>query len=142
MKIDVNKIPAEGLTLVEELTPLQLDLETDTIKFRSRVAIRADISRISNVVSVDLAWNALAQTSCSRCLNEFEIDFKKNIALNYPVDKSEPVIDLVPQIREEIILDYSIKPLCSPECKGLCQKCGKNLNEGGCSCGITKKEAF
>jgi uncharacterized protein len=72
--------------------------------------------------------------SCSRCLEEFESDFKKVIALNYPVDKSDPVINLEPDIREEIIIDYPLKPLCKPDCKGLCPKCGRNLNEGNCSC--------
>ena len=138
MKIDVNQIPAEGLTLAEELTPSELDLETDTSKFRSPIKVKADVYRISNVVNVNLTWNALMHASCSRCLNEFEIDFKKNnIELNYPVNKSEPVIDLEPDIRGEIILDYPMKPLCSPDCKGLCPKCGKNLNQGGCSCGTT-----
>lgn len=137
MKIDVNQIPDEGLTLLEEVTPSELDLETEAIEFDSPIRLRAEVSKISNAVSVNLTWDALMHTNCSRCLNEFEIDFKKNIELNYPVDNSNPVIDLNTDIREEIILDYPLKPLCSPRCKGLCPKCGKNLNEGGCSCGTT-----
>ena len=77
------------------------------------------------------------QASCSRCLADFKIDYKKDIDLNYPVNNLEPTIDLDPDIREEIILDYPLKPLCRPNCKGLCLKCGKNLNEGGCTCGST-----
>jgi uncharacterized protein len=137
VKIDVNQIPDEGLTLLEEVTPSELDLETEAIEFDSPIRLRAEVSKISNAVSVNLTWDALMHTNCSRCLNEFEIDFKKNIELNYPVDNSNPVIDLNTDIREEIILDYPLKPLCSPRCKGLCPKCGKNLNEGGCSCGTT-----
>ena len=137
MKIDVNQIPDEGLTLLEEVTPSELDLETEAIEFDSPIRLRAEVSKISNAVSVNLTWDALMHTNCSRCLNEFEIDFKKNIELNYPVDNSNPVIDLNTDIREEIILDYPLKPLCSPRCKGLCPKCGKNLNEGGCSCVTT-----
>jgi uncharacterized protein len=95
------------------------------------------VSRITNAVTVDVTMNAPIEACCSRCLNDFEIYFKKNIELNYPVDNLEPFIDLDPDIREEIILDYPLKPLCKPDCKGLCPKCGKNLNEGGCSCGST-----
>ncbi len=85
-----------------------------------------------------LNLQALMYTSCSRCLKELGIDFNRNnIELSYPVNKGEIVIDLNPDIREEIILDYPIKPLCNPNCKGLCLHCGKNLNEGGCSCGTT-----
>lgn len=137
MKIDVNKIPMEGLTLAEELASSELDLDTDLIKFRAPVRIKADISRITNAVTVHLAVDALMRVSCSRCLNEFETGLKKNIELNYPVTKSVVAIDLNPDIREEIIVGYPISPLCSLKCKGLCPKCGKNLNEGGCSCGST-----
>jgi uncharacterized protein len=137
VKIDINQIPAEGLTFVEHLVPSELDLETDNIKFSSPIKLTVNVSKISNAVSVNLTWDALMHTSCSRCLNELEIDFKKNMELHYPVDKSKPVIDLNPDIRDEIILDYPIRPLCRPDCKGLCPRCGKNLNEGGCSCGST-----
>jgi uncharacterized protein len=57
--------------------------------------------------------------------------------LHYPLDSSTTFIDLNPDIREEVILDYPIKPLCSLLCKGLCLKCGNNKNEGGCNCGST-----
>lgn len=137
MKIDVNKIPIEGLTLVEELAPSKLDLDTDLIKFRAPVRIKADVSKITNAVTVRLALDALIRISCSRCLNEFEAGLKKDIELNYPVTKSVVSIDLNPDIREEVIVDYPMKPLCSLKCKGLCPKCGKNLNEGGCPCGST-----
>ena len=142
MKIDVNKIPPEGFTLVEEVAPRALDLETEIIKFRSALKIKVEVSRITNAVTVHVALSALLYSTCSRCINDLEIDFKKNIQMNYSVSKLEPVIDLDPDIREEIILDYPIKPLCKPDCKGLCPKCGKNLNEGGCTCGSTKKKAF
>jgi len=137
MKIYINQILPEGLTLIEEFTPGDLDLETDVIKFRGKVMVEANVSKITNVVIAKLNFSALIYTNCSRCLNEFEFDFKKGVELNYPVNKLEPSINLAPDIREEIILDYPLKPLCNPDCKGLCPKCGKNLNEGGCSCGTT-----
>jgi len=137
VKIDIDRILQEGLIISEELDPQALDLDTDIIKFRSPVKIEARVDKITNAVTVRLEMSALAQTSCSRCLEDFKIEFRKKIELNYSVDKLVPIIDLDPDIREEIILDYPIKPLCKPNCKGLCQKCGKNLNEGGCTCGST-----
>jgi len=134
VKIDVNKIPPEGLTLDEEFRPSDLDLETDIIRFRGPIKARAVVSRIANAVTIYVALNATIEASCSRCLNDFKIDFEKNIDLNYPADESSPAIDLDPDIREEIILEYPIKPLCKTDCKGLCPKCGKNLNEGKCDC--------
>jgi uncharacterized protein len=137
VKIDTNQIPSGGLTLTEEFAPSALDLETETIKFRSPIRVKADVSRITNAVSVHLYLNTILYVSCSRCLNEFDIGLDKEIEVNYPVDKQESKIDLNPDIRDQIILDYPIKPLCNLNCKGLCAKCGKNLNEGGCSCATT-----
>ena len=152
MKIDINKIPLEGLTLEEKVSPSALDLETDTVKLSGPIKIRAEVSRVTNAVTVGLSLSGSILLSCSRCLKEFNVALKKIPRLNYQVDKSEPIIDLDQDIREEIILDYPIKPLCNPDCKGLCPKCGKNLNpervdppihlkegsnEGGCSCAIT-----
>ena len=35
---------------------------------------------------------------------------------------------------EEFSLALPVKPLCRPDCRGLCPECGKNLNEGACGC--------
>lgn len=43
-------------------------------------------------------------------------------------------IDLMSLIQEQILLQVPMKPLCRPDCKGLCGQCGANLNEGSCSC--------
>ena len=142
MKIDINKILLEGLTLEEEVNPSALDLETDIVKFLEPIKIRAEVSKITNTVTVNLSLSGSIHLNCSRCLREFNVALKKILRLNYQVNKSEPIIDLDQDIKEEIILDYPIKPLCNPDCKGLCPKCGKNLNEGGCSCAITEKKTF
>jgi uncharacterized protein len=134
VKIDINKVPYEGLTLEETVAAAKLDLDTEIINFCAPIKITANVSRIANAISVELFIDACLRTSCSRCLNEFDISLKKNLKLNYPADKLEPIIDLDTDIREEIILDYPLKPLCKPNCKGLCLKCGINLNEGRCNC--------
>jgi uncharacterized protein len=137
MKIDTNNIPPEGLFLDEEISSRALELDTEMIKFISPVRVRAKVYRITNAVNVKLSLDALMRFGCSRCLEEATANYKKEIELSYQANKQEPLIDLDSDIREEIILDYPIKPLCQPDCKGLCPKCGKRLNEGGCSCGTT-----
>jgi uncharacterized protein len=137
VKIIINQVPAEGLYLKEELETAELDLETALIKFRSPLKLSARITRITNALTIDLSINGIIFADCSRCLSEFEWAFNKDIQLSYALDSSDVFIDLKPNIREEIILDYPIKPLCRLSCKGLCLKCGKNKNEGGCNCGST-----
>ncbi len=137
MKICVNQVPLEGLLLEEEINPAELDLETELIKVRANLRLKARVSRITNALSVDLNIKVRLHAGCSRCLDEFDWDWNKDVQLNYPVDSSTTFIDLNPEIREEVVLDYPIKPLCNLECKGFCEKCGNNLNQGGCNCGST-----
>lgn len=39
-------------------------------------------------------------------------------------------------LRDDILLELPSKFLCKESCKGLCPKCGKNLNEGNCNCNM------
>jgi len=55
MKIDINRIPLEGLTLEEEVNPRTLDLDTEIVKFLEPIKIKADISRITNAVTVRMS---------------------------------------------------------------------------------------
>lgn len=136
MKIIINQV-LEDLLLEEKIKPAELDLETDLIRFHSDLEVKARLWRITNALTVKLNIRALILADCSRCLDRFEWEFNKDAQLNFPLESSATFIDLNPSIREEVILDYPIKPLCKIDCKGLCVKCGKNKNEGGCPCGST-----
>lgn len=137
MKVFINQVPSEGLFLEEEIKPAELDLETELIKFRSNLLVKAQVFRVINALIVKLNMHAVLSAGCSRCLEAFEWKFNKDLQLSYVLDSSATFIELNPDIREELMLDYPIKPLCSLNCKGLCIKCGKNKNEGGCNCGST-----
>ena len=137
MKIRVAQISSEGITLEESIPAKELDLETEDILFCSPVKVKAFITRITNALTVSVSLSARIALNCSRCLEGFEQDFYKDLKLNYQVERPDQIIELNPDIREEIILDYPLKPLCKPDCKGLCPRCGQNLNEGGCTCGTT-----
>ncbi|MFH0854991.1 MAG: DUF177 domain-containing protein [Candidatus Omnitrophota bacterium] len=134
MKVDTRKIPDEGLIISEEFGPEELDLDTEVIKVSGPIKARATVSKSYGAVGVILALEAPMVINCSRCLAEINTGFNKQVELHYAVDKLEPVIELDPYIREEIILNYQINPLCGINCKGLCPKCGRNLNEGECNC--------
>jgi uncharacterized protein len=44
------------------------------------------------------------------------------------------VIDLDESLRDEVILQLPDYPLCRADCRGLCQRCGEDLNRGLCAC--------
>ena len=46
----------------------------------------------------------------------------------------EPRIDLAQVAREQCYLAVPMKPLCRPDCQGLCPHCGTNRNTGTCTC--------
>jgi uncharacterized protein len=45
-------------------------------------------------------------------------------------------IDIAPLVMEALSLGLPMKPLCRPDCKGLCPTCGCNLNETKCLCAV------
>lgn len=51
---------------------------------------------------------------------------------DYVID--EGMINLNLLVNDAVMLNLPIRHLCSEECRGLCQECGKNLTEGDCGC--------
>jgi uncharacterized protein len=89
-------------------------------------------------------FQALIDLECVRCLTDFQqmlkIDFTELYAFSqrYVTDSGllmpeTGIIDLTPVLREYLLLEIPISPLCRPDCKGLCPICGNNLNESTCN---------
>lgn len=81
--------------------------------------------------------------NCDLCLRAFEtrLDFDLNEVFSEVPDEdgeiweiSDKTIDLKPAVIANIILYLPMQVLCSDDCKGLCPKCGHNLNDGDCGC--------
>ena len=84
---------------------------------------------------------------CDRCADEFErdVEFSIDVVLVTELANEEnedewvfPLegdsADLEDIVRTVFVLNLDSKLLCKPDCKGLCCRCGKNLNDGPCSC--------
>lgn len=133
MKIDVRSIPEGGLELKEKIVASDLDIERQDIKFKSPIWVTANVRKEDKEVLIEVSLEALMNEDCARCLKEFEMPLNKHLYLSYEAS-SQDVIDLSDNIREEIMLDYPMKPVCKEDCKGLCHICGQNLNEKECGC--------
>jgi len=109
------------------------------------------LSKFENQIILDSETGITANLICDRCANEFHSEIKSNFRtvylfrMNYDKDESEKEdvvyihpdtdkIDLYADVRDFAILAVPMKKLCSEDCKGLCPKCGKNLNDGPCNC--------
>lgn len=72
---------------------------------------------------------------CRRCADFFSTSVRVSSFLRaYEIRDGMETVDLTADIREDILLALPSYPLCEESCKGLCPHCGKNLNEGPCSC--------
>jgi uncharacterized protein len=58
----------------------------------------------------------------------------------YRIDPKEQELDLRPAIREEWLLAAPTFGLCRDDCKGLCARCGHDLNTGPCQCEDTSAD--
>lgn len=92
--------------------------------------------------------SSLLSLSCDRCGKEFtrqmDIPISCLLAQELEDDENDEIYllengeaDLDEIIYTAFILALDTKNLCSDDCKGLCAKCGANLNLEPCSC---KKE--
>ncbi len=93
------------------------------------------------------------QMPCSRCMEPVRVPLKlqfeqrfiqsRELAGLETDDDAEAeafdgtMLDLTEFIDGEISLGIPMKVLCKPDCKGLCPKCGHNLNEGPCGCDLS-----
>lgn len=87
--------------------------------------------------------NAVLSLKCDRCLKPFEksLDIELDEIYGEEADEdgeiwlvSDKTIDLKPAVIADIMLHLPMRSLCSEDCKGLCPKCGHNLNNGDCGC--------
>ena len=85
--------------------------------------------------------------TCDRCAADFdrEIDFPIDVVLVtelanedsedewvFPLEGDSADLDDI--VRTVFVLNLDSKLLCKDDCKGLCCRCGKNLNDGPCNC--------
>ena len=77
---------------------------------------------------------------CDRCLQTYDKPVEIRDVCYFFEDVGEETIDLTDNVREDILLAFPQRLLCRPECKGLCPKCGQNLNRGTCSCPPPEQE--
>ena len=125
------------------------DLRVDEDVMMHQLTGRLRLTRTPQGIVVQGVLHALKSVECVRCLTTvdvpIEVPFEELFVLasnplaenpdnkDYIVDEGG-IIDLTPIMREEGIVAVPIQVLCQQECKGLCPRCGQNLNEGTCDC--------
>ncbi len=161
MRIHLDQLKQARITLEHDIPTHRfpgLKLAGEDGRFTGSVHTHVTAERVGELIEVRGRALATARQSCSRCLAdvttpveaEFELTYARraegpNGAGDPPHDIEPPEdglipfsgdeIDLTAGVQEHLILALPLKPLCREACRGLCPRCGADLNQGPCECG-------
>ena len=147
MLLDVKPIlrdPAKRLTF-------QFEMDLSDLEFSGRhpvsrpVVVEGQAYSSADVLLLDLTARSTLDAVCDRCGKEFlqdkEIPYSCMLAEELQDEDNDEIVlleegkvDLADLARTAFILGMDTKTLCSEDCKGLCHRCGADLNLGPCSC--------
>jgi len=147
---DLNDGP---VTLEVNCDPQALDLADPEFQFSGPVKGEIKFVQVGRRILGRGEISTRVKSRCVRCLGDAELQVTAPVDAIYERD-GEPQRDLghiaqddqiitsftgdsinpAPELREAMMVELPSLPLCSPDCRGLCPKCGANLNEGECTC--------
>lgn len=114
--------------------------------------VEVDYTQTGGAYYFKVAATAKMETSCHRCLDpvvcplraEFDLVVRRGIDRAAPeaderddyitIGAKEHEVSLHAFIHENLVVSVPMLILCRDDCKGLCPRCGANLNHGGCDC--------
>jgi uncharacterized protein len=148
LRVDVRQIDRDGIPTRGRLLPDDPAFEGLTTPFLEPVEVEGHLRPTSEG---DFVWRghvrAVMGGECRRCLVAVKqvIDDQVEVVLSanpellddpsvYPVPVHAVAIDVAEVVREEVALRASAFPLCRDACRGLCPRCGADLNAGPCRC--------
>lgn len=106
------------------------------------VDVALHLESMSNGVSVSGSASATWAGSCRRCTAAMVVRETVEVSELYQRVLEDPdayridndQIDLLPMVRENLLLAIPLAPLCRPDCPGLCPHCGIELSVARCEC--------
>jgi uncharacterized protein len=122
--------------LVEPVQALVVDFLCGTIR----------VTRVTDGLFVQGTVESRLELECVRCLEPLALPITLDLEETFRLPGASPKadapytvsadgwLDLSPLLQEQVWLAIPMKPVCDPGCKGLCPKCGVNLNLESCTC--------
>lgn len=160
--LNVSQIKDEGLDLalsLDETWFSRWQKEDPHLEFAGPGEVEAAIhvERHGREVLVQGNLKGKLALRCSRCLMTFEQPVATRFVLllspipDYQEEEEEltaadldrdfydgEVVHLEDILREQVLLNLPLKPLCSEACRGICPRCGADLNVEACRCPAPK----
>lgn len=150
MKINIAEL-RKGVGEFRELhEEFFLDMEPAG-KEPQKVCFDGTISNVGKTFLLRGTARAAFALFCVRCLKAFSIEERVLVEEEFTEKPQEvssemqwnisevnrfsgQVVDISESLRDALLVHVPMQPLCSENCLGLCEQCGKNLNEGACAC--------
>lgn len=157
LDLDISRVRSvKGSREAYHLEVLSFDLEDENWSLAEPLVIDAEISNEKQFLQLSGTLSTTVRGVCSRCLKPVETPvacafaeqllYAKDVSLfsHLPVGEVEEryfiydndTLDLTDIVRERILALLPLKILCAEDCRGLCPKCGTNLNQGQCDCDL------
>lgn len=153
IQLDVSKIkniPGEVRRLEMNLPVEPVQSEHGRISFDDPLRLDASLVNEGGTLKLTGFVDGKARLACGRCLDPFSLPVRAEIDeiyYNEAQEGSDPGeewipyrgdrLDVAPEVVKAILSVLPMKVLCREECRGLCPKCGLNLNHGNCECSVT-----
>lgn len=141
---DLGRQPGAGRDIVTTVpAPADLGLELIKIPQGSPLELDLRVESVAEGVLVTGNVRGTAIAECGRCLTETAelVDVSLTELFAYPGSKTDETtddevnrlvddrVDLESVIRNEIVTELPLTPLCKPDCQGLCTGCGERLED-------------
>jgi uncharacterized protein len=158
MRLDLSHIRQAETSFLRQYEPSALTGEEDEFRVVAPASLRMTILKDHDRFHLVGGVTTTLELACGRCLDPFALPVDATFDLRYlpqgavaeqeegeeeaSVEEDDvsttfyrdEEIDLAALMREQFYLALPMKPLCRPDCKGLCPQCGLNLNQGTCRC--------
>ncbi len=142
---DIKKKLMAETSFQMELKPDELELSPEDLPIIGKISVKGDLENAGDVLLMKAHLQARVRRVCSRCLKEFEAQTEAQVEERYfPLGTSDlpedaltykfDIVDITEALREGLILTEPVKPLCKPDCNGLCPICGADRNVVDCHC--------
>ena len=154
MLLDLRGFRGEADRISRQYAPADFSLSGEDFRVTAPVEFSAEVRKDAQKVRLVGRLRTVLETDCGRCLEAFAIPVDTTFDLMFlPLADAtsagerevqdadigvsfykDDVIDLGEVMREQFFLALPMKPLCRPDCKGLCPVCGANRNREPCDC--------
>jgi len=156
LKVDLRQLERTGRSVIDEKVPADAGIWKDSgIRPRTDFQVRLEAQLAGNDVVVRGRITGSIELDCSRCLRDVPIGVEEEVAFlfrpglteaeaedaeMYRLPERGDEVDLTEAVREHLVLSVPQYAICSEACRGLCPRCGANLNETDCGCAVTEED--